>query len=186
MTTKTIVSPEISASVFAGIDVGAAELFLLIRKNVVSMKVQAFTNTRADRLRLLKRLSTFPSVTVCLESTGGYHLDLALALADAGVLLMVVNPKSSHNFAKVLLKNTKTDAVDADTLVQYAERLPFQPWVRPAAEALTMRAFSRRINAITKDKAAAKNQKRPPLVFTSAECNHSGDISIWEKGDITT
>ena len=58
MTTKTIVSPKISASVFTGIDVGAAELFLLIRKNVVSMKVQAFTNTRADRLRLLKLLST--------------------------------------------------------------------------------------------------------------------------------
>jgi transposase len=36
--------------------------------------------------------------------------------------------------------------------------MPYQPWVRPAAEALTLRAFSRRINAITKDKAAAKNQ----------------------------
>ena len=28
--------------------------------------------------------------------------------------------------------------------------------------------------------------KCPPLVFTGAEFNHSGDISIWEKGDITT
>jgi transposase len=57
-----------------------------------------------------------------------------------------------------LLKHSKTDAVDADTLAQYAERMPYQPWVRPTAEALTLRAFSRRINAITKDKAAAKNQ----------------------------
>ena len=158
MTTKTIVPTEISTAAFAGIDVGAAELFLLIRKNAVSMKPQAFANTQADRRRLLKRLSKFPGVTVCLEATGVYHLDLALALADAGVRLMVLNPKSSHNFAKVLLKNSKTDAVDADTLAQYAERMPYQPWVRPAAEALALRAFSRRINAITKDKAAAKNQ----------------------------
>jgi transposase len=158
MTTKTIVPTEIAATVFAGIDVGAAELVLLIRKNAVSMKAQAFANTRTDRQRLLKRLSRFPGVTVCLEATGVYHVDLALALADAGVRLMVLNPKSSHNFAKVLLKNSKTDAVDADTLAQYAERMPYQPWVRPANEALALRAFARRINAITKDKAAAKNQ----------------------------
>ncbi len=146
------------APVFAGIDVGAAELFLTIRKNTVSMKAQTFANTRADRQRLLKRLSKFPGVTVCLKATGVYHLDLALAIADAGVRLMVLNPKSSHNFAKVLLKNSKTDAVDADTLAQYAEFMPYQQWVRPATEALILRAFSRRINAITKDKAAAKNQ----------------------------
>lgn len=102
MTIKTIVSTQVTSPVFAGIDVGAEELFLVIRKNAVSMKAQAFANTRADRQRLLKRLSKFPGVTVCLEATGVYHLDLALALADAGVRLMVLNPKSSHNFAKVL------------------------------------------------------------------------------------
>ncbi len=158
MTTKTIVSPPVATPAFAGIDVGASELVLLIRKNAVSMKAQSFANTRAERQRLIKRLSKFPGVTVCLEATGVYHLDLALALADAGVRLMVLNPKSSHNFAKVLLKNSKTDAVDADTLAQYAERMPYQPWVRPAAEALELRAFSRRVNTLTKDKAAAKNQ----------------------------
>lgn len=133
-------------------------LFLVIRKNAVAMKAEIFANTRTDRQRLLKRLSHFPFVTVCLEATGVYYTDLALALADAGVRLMVLNPKASHNFAKVLLRNSKTDAVDADTLAQYAERMPYQPWLRPADEALALRAFSRRINALTKDRAAAKNQ----------------------------
>ena len=36
--------------------------------------------------------------------------------------------------------------------------MPYQPWARPANEALALRAFARRINAITKDKTAAKNQ----------------------------
>jgi transposase len=36
---------------------------------------------------------------------------------------MVVNPKALHNFVKVLMKNSKTDAVDANTLAEYAERM---------------------------------------------------------------
>ena len=158
MTTQTIASSLVAPPSFAGIDVGAAELFLVVRKNAVSMKARAFANTRADRQRLLKRLAKFPGITVCLEATGVYYLDLAIALADAGVRLIVLNPKASHNFAKVLLRNSKTDAVDADTLVQYAERMHYQPWARPSNEALALRAFARRINAITRDKTAAKNQ----------------------------
>jgi transposase len=70
---------------------------------------------------------------------------------------MVVNPKSSHNFAKVLMKNTKTDAVDADTLAQYAERMDFVAWTRPSDEQIGLRSFARRIDALTRQKAAAKN-----------------------------
>lgn len=152
MTTET------TLAVFAGIDVGAKELVLVIRKNAVSLKAQTFANTPAERRRLVKRLSAFPGITVCLEATGVYYLDLALALTDAGIRLNVLNPKASHNFAKVLLRNSKTDVVDADTLAQYAERMPFQAWARPADAVLALRALARRINTLTRNKAAAKNQ----------------------------
>ena len=92
-----------------------------------------------------------------MEATGVYHFDLAIALHDAGVLVMVVNPKASHNFAKVLMKNSKTDAVDANTLAEYAARMDFVAWARPTNEAIAVRSFSRRINALTGQKAAAKN-----------------------------
>ncbi len=62
-----------------------------------------------------------------METTGIYHLDLAIALYDARVKLIVVNPNASHHFAKVLMKNSKTDAVDVDTLAEYAERMGFVP-----------------------------------------------------------
>jgi transposase len=94
---------------------------------------------------------------VCLEATGIYHFDLAIALHDAGVALMVVSPKASHNFAKVLLKNSKTDGVDADTLAEYAARMDFVAWVRPPDEKLQLRSFARRISALTGQRAAAKN-----------------------------
>jgi transposase len=144
--------------VFVGIDVGASELVLVIRKDGVSMKAQSFDNTPAERQRLLKRLAKFPGLTLCLEATGVYYLDLALALHDAGIRFSVLNPKASHNFAKVLLRSSKTDPVDADTLAQYAERMPYQAWVRPSDNALALRALARRLHAVTHAKAAAKNQ----------------------------
>ena len=81
----------------------------------------------------------------------------SLALHDAGVLLMAVNPKASHNFAKVLMKNSKTDAVDANTLAEYAARMDFVAWTRPSDETIALRSFARRIDALTGQKAAAKN-----------------------------
>src|SRR5207245_11214963 len=67
-------------------------------------------------------------------------------------------PQASHNFAKALGKHSKTDNVDADTLAQYAERMPYQQWVRPTDAEMTLRAFSRRIHALIEQKTAAKNQ----------------------------
>ena len=55
------------------------------------------------------------------------------------------------------MKNSKTDAVDAETLAQYAERMDFVAWTRPSNEKIALRSFARRIDALTRQKAAAKN-----------------------------
>ena len=161
----------------AGIDVGAEELVMVIRKNGKLFNHQTFTNTRADRARLVMKLVKLPGVIVCMEATGVYHFDLAVALHDAGVLVMVINPKSSHNFAKVLMKNSKTDAVDANTLAEYAARMDFVAWTRPSDETIAVRCFSRRITALTTQKAAAKShlhaltatQETPKAVLRDAK-----------------
>jgi transposase len=90
MTTQPLIktAPEIQPALFAGIDVGADELILVIRKNGKAFDPQTFVNTPADRTRLVKKLVKLPSLTVCLEATGIYHFDLALALHDAGVRLI--------------------------------------------------------------------------------------------------
>ncbi|MCR4304893.1 MAG: transposase [Gallionella sp.] len=140
-------------------DVGAEEPILVIRKNGTPYKPQKFANTPADRARPVKKLANFPGITVCLEATGVYRFDLSIAPRDAGVALMVVNrvpgqklfgPKSSRNFAKVLMKNSKADAVDADTLAQYAERMDFIAWTRPSDEKTALRSFARRVDALTR------------------------------------
>ena len=163
-------------SLHAGIDVGSEELILVIRKNSKPFDQKKFTNTPADRARLVKKLVKLPGIVVCLEATGIYHFDLAIALHEAAVSLMMVNPKVSHNFAKVLRKNSKTDAVDANILAEYAERMDFVAWTRPSDEKIALRCFSHRINSLTNQKAAAKNhlhalittQETPKAVLTDA------------------
>jgi transposase len=130
---------------------------LVIRKNGKSFDPQTFANTPSGRIQWVKKLIKLPGIIACLEATGIYHFDLGVALHNAGVLLMVVNPKTSHNFAKVLLKNSKTDAVDAQTLAEYAERMDFVAWTRPSDEKLAVRSFARRIHSLTRQRAAAKN-----------------------------
>ena len=76
--------------------VGAEELILVIRKNGKPFDPQKFANTPSDHARLVKKLVKLPGIIVCLEATGVYHFDLSLALHDAGVLLMVVNPKAAQ------------------------------------------------------------------------------------------
>jgi transposase len=155
---KTLSPTTVSPLTFAGIDVGAEELVLVLRTNSASAKAHRFANTPAGHQQLLKTLAKCAQVRVCMEATGVYYVDLAICLYDAGIAVSVVNPKAVHNFAKALMRNSKTDAVDADVLAQFAERMDFVPWTRPSREALALRAFARRIDALTHERAAAKNQ----------------------------
>lgn len=98
-------------------------------------------------------------VRVCMESTGAYGLDLALELEDtAGVEVMVSNPRAVRRFAQALMKRGKSDQIDGDVLREFAQRMPFSRWTRPGAQALELRAISRRIASVTKACTAEKNR----------------------------
>ena len=144
----------------AGIDVSYKDVVIVVSVNGKARKAKTFENTASGHKTIIKSLSKLKGdVRVCIEATGIYHFDLAVALSRAeGIEVMVLNPKASHNFAKVLMKRSKTDAVDAEILAIYCERMPFKPWQRPAEENITLRAISRRIAALNKLKAQTKNQ----------------------------
>ena len=145
---------------FAGIDVGNKELVIVVSINGKTGKAKTYENTAFGHKAIIQLLSKLKGETrVCLEATGIYHLDLAVALSRTeGIEPMVINPKVSHNFAQVLMRRSKTDAVDAKTLAVYCEKMPFEAWQRPADEHLMLKAISRRIAALNKQKAQTKNQ----------------------------
>ncbi len=98
-------------------------------------------------------------VRVCLESTGTYGLDLALALHRAvGIEVMVLNPRAARNFAKALMRRSKTDPIDARVLREYVRRMEFVPWHPPTIEKLELRAFARRIASLIQMRTQEKNR----------------------------
>src|SRR5258706_15597559 len=48
------------------------------------------------------------AILVVMEATGTYWMRLALALCDAHIAVAVINPAQAHDFAKALLKRSKT------------------------------------------------------------------------------
>ncbi|TAK59822.1 IS110 family transposase [Methylobacter sp.] len=144
----------------AGIDVSHKELVIVVSVKGKVRKAKTFENTPSGHHAIIQLLSKLKGESrVCLEATGIYHFDLAVALSRAeGIEVMVINPKASHNFAKVLMKRSKTDAVDAEILAIYCERMPFEAWQRPADENIALKAISRRIATLTKLKTQTKNQ----------------------------
>ncbi|MFW5444125.1 MAG: IS110 family transposase [Methylococcaceae bacterium] len=143
-----------------GIDVSSKEVVIVISVMGKVRKAKTFKNTTSGHLAIIALLSKLKGgVRVCLEATGIYHFDLAVTLSRTeNIEVMVINPRASRNFAKALLKRSKTDAVDAEVLAIFCERMPFEAWERPADENIILRGIARRISALKKLKAQTKNQ----------------------------
>jgi transposase len=142
----------------AGIDVAHKTLALAVGVGEKIGKAREYANTASGHRALIKKLKGAKVERVCLEATGSYHLDLALALDAAGLAIMVVNPKAAKHFAEALLSRTKTDAADAVVLARFAQSMPFESWQRPDEHALALRACARRIEALSHSRTQAKNQ----------------------------
>jgi len=143
-----------------GIDVGARELVVAIRRDGHLLDIMRFANDGSGHARLIRFITKGGRrARVALESTGVYGLDLALALHEAKrVEVMVANPRAVKDFSDALLKRTKTDPEDALVLVEFVERMPFVPWVPPSANALSLRMIARRIAALVDASTAEKNR----------------------------
>jgi transposase len=76
----------------------------------------------------VRRLLDLSSQSIVLEATGGYEIQVAYAMSEAGLPVVIINPKILRHFAKSTGKLAKTDKLDAQVLAHYA--LAIQPPVR--------------------------------------------------------
>lgn len=65
--------------------------------------------------------------------------------------VMVANPKTIKHFATANLQRDKTDSLDAGTILEFLERMPFKPWQPPSDEILEIQHITRRIVPLTAD-----------------------------------
>jgi transposase len=82
---------------------------------------------------LVGKLRALAPALVVLEATGGFEITVAAALAGAGLPLAVVNPRQIRDFARATGRLAKTDALDAQIIALFAERIRPEP--RPIAAA---------------------------------------------------
>jgi len=115
---------------FIGIDVAKAQLEFACRP---SGETGTVPNVDEGIRELVTRCQALTPTLMVLEATGGYEAALVAALATAGLPVVVANPRQVRDFAKATGQLAKTDALDAQVLALFAERV--RPVPRPLPDA---------------------------------------------------
>jgi transposase len=81
---------------------------------------------------LVHRLRSLAPERVLVESTGGYERLLVAKLAEAGLPVVVVNPRRVRSFGEGMGMLAKTDRIDARLLALFGEKV--RPPIRPISQ----------------------------------------------------
>ena len=150
---------------YLGMDVAKAKLdcCLLLDEAKGRRKTKVVNNTQsgiADLLAWVAKQHVSPDeLHVAMEATGVYHEQAALALADSGVTVSIVNPAQVKDFGRGLAVRTKTDGVDSFVLARYGALLKPPAWTPPAPEARMLQALLARREAIAQDLQRERNRQ---------------------------
>jgi transposase len=88
-----------------------------------------FDNTQSGIARLIAWLSPRPPTRIIFEATGAYHPALEMALGQAGLPAVKINPLQARRFAEAAGKRVKTDPIDAAMLARFGDIM--QPDIPP-------------------------------------------------------
>lgn len=84
--------------------------------------------------KLIKYIKQEAVEIVVLEATGCYARQAIRSLDEAGIKLLIVNPRQLRNFARGLGKLAKTDKLDAQVIALYGEKSDDQPSKIPSKD----------------------------------------------------
>lgn len=82
----------------------------------------------SEFLAWVRKLAGESELNFCMESTGCYHLELALWLVDQHLWVSVENPRRIKHFAIAENLRNKTDKVDAGSIARYAKAMAPSEW----------------------------------------------------------
>lgn len=117
-----------SAPQWVGIDVSQAHLDVYVHPLGKQWRAP---NTNSGITQIIQALASLGVARVVLEATGGMEQAITQALNQAGIAVVVSNPRRVRDFAKALGKLAKTDRIDAEVLARYGEAV--KPEVRALA-----------------------------------------------------
>ena len=108
-----------------GIDVSKDSLDCATTSNITHQ----FKNNENGIQELIKWAQGFSLNRIVLEATGRYHNLCASLLTQAGLPVVIANPRQVRDYAKAIGVLAKTDSVDAMVLADFGEKL--SPIIRP-------------------------------------------------------
>ena len=150
---------------YLGMDVAKAKLdcCLLLDEAGGKRKTKVVKNSQSgivDLLAWVAKQNVSPeALHIVMEATGIYHEQAAMALADAGVMVSIINPAQVKDFGRGLAVRTKTDGVDSVVLARYGALLKPKAWVPPPQEARVLQALLVRREAIAQDLQRERNRQ---------------------------
>jgi transposase len=118
-----------------------------------------------------------------LEATGGLERAATVALAAAGLPVVVVNPRQARDFARATGQLAKTDALDARALAHFADVIRPTPRPLPDAQTQELRALLGRRQQLIGMRTAEQNR------LAGASERLTKDITAhmtWLNADIAT
>ena len=142
---------------FVGVDVSKDRLDVFIRPSGQTFAV-ARNGEGLDHL--VAALRPLAPALVVLEATGGFELTVAATLAGAGVALAVVNPRQIRDFARATGRLAKTDALDAQAIALFAERIRPEPRPIPTACAQALAELVARRRQVVEMVGMETNRRR--------------------------
>ena len=149
-----------ATSTFVGIDVSKDRLDVHV---LPGGECLALPRDETGLDRLTQRLTALAPALVVLEATGGLEVSVAAELAAAQLPVAIVNPRQIRDFARAAGRLAKTDALDAQVIALFAERMRPEP--RPVADAAA-RAFAglvaRRRQLVEMITAEGNRRRRAP------------------------
>lgn len=145
------------ARIICGVDVSSERLDARIGRDGPVVSVERTPEGIAELGRVCARHGVD---LVVMEATGGFEKLPFGLLWEAGLACAIANPRHVRRFAEAMGYLEKTDSIDADVIVAFAEakRLVGQIPATPSQERL--RALVTRLRQLTDLKVAQGNQRR--------------------------
>lgn len=159
---------ESTVELYVGIDVSQTELVVYVRPLGQEWTVD---NDAAGHARLSQRLRELAPQLIVLEATGGLERGGTYALSEAGLPVVVINPRRGRDFARAIGLLAKTDRLDAKGLAHFAAAVQPEPRELPAAA--------------TQELAALLTRRRQLLGILTAEKNRLGSALPVAREHIT-
>ena len=133
------------------LDVGSTEQFL--------QRFQNDTESIQAVCAFIKEQQQESTACVVVESTGIYSMDVVMALIQSDVPVAFVQPGRVRHFARAAQQLAKTDAIDAQVIARFGERIQPRCYSPPAEEVQQLRALVDRRHQVTKDIVTEKTRR---------------------------